>query len=100
MKNYVKGEVKRIQEVLVSVVCDECKKVHECNEVPNDWIEFSSHHDEWGNDSVDSYKYYLACSPQCYKEQFKKAVKDLSSRKFAEVQDMDISFARKLAETF
>ena len=49
-------------EVIDNVLCDACKR-----EIQNDIdFEFSAHHYDWDNDSIDSYEYYDVCSFKCF----------------------------------
>jgi hypothetical protein len=72
------------KEVTYSYRCDHCGKVAEGNElIPchsgdkdygGTWHHFSSGHSEWGNDSVDSFEEYDACSFPCYVEIVRKVL--------------------------
>lgn len=64
MKIYDKKEVVKQEEVLKTIVCDECKK--DINKLDTDhFYSVSTHHSRWGNDSVDSYEYLDFCSYKC-----------------------------------
>ena len=92
-------ETKQVTEtkmVTVARKCDVCGKVHKGKRTPNEWHAFNHHHNEWRNDSVDSYEYHEVCSPECYVVKFKECVKDLEGRTNAKVDDFEIQFARKL----
>lgn len=63
--------IKRIvvtRDCIVGKKCDVCKK-----EIPPlvygepvyDYYEVTTYHNDWGNDSMDSYEYFDACSPDC-----------------------------------
>jgi hypothetical protein len=82
----------------VAAVCDECGREHKGHDYPDDWHYFNGHHSSWGNDSCDSYQYYLVCSPECYAKQLKKAVREFGDYNTAEVDDMTIDFAKRLAD--
>ena len=57
-----------IRDCIVGKKCDVCGK-----DIPPtvtsrkcyDYYEVTTHHNDWGNDSVDSYDYFDACSPDC-----------------------------------
>lgn len=59
-----------IENVIIGRKCDICKR-----EITPNPLNFSSkeynyflittHHNDWGNDSCDSYEEYDACSPEC-----------------------------------
>lgn len=52
-------------QVVYRTTCDGCGKTRDNADLPG-WHHFSSHHHEWGNDSIDSYEYHDACSFACY----------------------------------
>jgi len=68
-------EAKKIvvmRECIVGKKCDVCGKEilpttnpHKCGEPIYDYYEVTTHHNDWGNDSVDSYEHFDACSPDC-----------------------------------
>ena len=89
-------EVKEQRQVIVAVVCDNCGKEHKGSEQPDEWHSFSGHHNEWGNDSVDSCEYYQVCSPKCYVEKLTEVVKEFDGYRSAEIDDMTIDFAKSL----
>ena len=87
--------------VTVGYKCDNCGKEIKGSRRPKEWHHFSSHHNEWGNDSIDSYEHYTVCSPKCYVEKLIKVVdSELSGRYDAEIDDMSIQFARRMVEFF
>ena len=97
MKIQERKETTEIKMVTTGVKCDVCGKVHEGKYAPNEWHEFSHHHNHWGNDSIESYVYHEVCSPECYAIKFKECVKDLGGREDAKVDGFEIQFARRLA---
>ena len=90
-------EVTQKKEVTVGFKCDNCGKVHSSNSLPDDWHEFSGHHNSWGNDSCESYEYYMACSPECYAKLLHNAVEEYKEYSTAEIDDFSIDFAVKLS---
>lgn len=67
---YKKLQQVKVREVVVGKKCDVC---HE-NIPPTErgysrksfpYYNITTHHSDWGNDSVDSFEYYHACSPEC-----------------------------------
>lgn len=80
--------------------CDNCGKVYSNRNFPDEWHNFSSHHNEWGNDSIESYEYYDVCSPECYVEKLIKVVDEMSEIYDGKVDDMEIQFARRMVEYF
>lgn len=98
MKITEKRTVTEFKNVTIGRKCDVCRKTHEGDEFPDEWHSFSHHHNEWGNDSCDSYEYHEVCSPKCYWDKFKECVEDLSGRSNAKVDEFEIQFARLLLE--
>jgi len=98
MEIKVKKEVTEFKEVVIARKCDVCGKTHEGKYTPDEWHTFNHHHNEWANDSIDSYKYHEVCSPQCYWTKFKECVEDLKGRSSAKVDEFEIQFARLLLE--
>ena len=97
-------EIKQVTEnkkVTVGYKCNHCGKIHNGSDIPDDWHEFNSHHNSWGNDSVDSYEYYLACSPKCYAKLLKEAVDEYSGCDYDEVEisGFSLEFAKQLSES-
>ena len=52
--------------------CDVCKKEIESNSF---W-QLTTHHHDWGNDSIDSYEDFDVCSEECLRKKFDEYVKD------------------------
>lgn len=94
-------KVTKLENVTIGHKCDNCGKVINTERFPDEWHHFSSHHNEWGNDSCDSYEYYDVCSAKCYVEKFTDVVEnELNGRSDAEVDDKEIQFARVLVDYF
>ena len=91
-------KVTEVKKVTVAHKCDVCGKVHEGKCIPDDWHQFNHHHNEWGNDSIESYEYHEVCSAECYVVKFKECVKDLEGVRDGKVDEFEIQFARKLAD--
>ena len=91
-------EVTEKRSVIVAAICDNCGKENKGSKQPDDWHSFEGHHNSWGNDSIDSYENYLACSPECYIELLKKAFKNFHEYSTAEINGMKIGFVKKLLE--
>lgn len=71
MKIYEKKQVVKQEDVLKTIVCDECKK--DIKELDTDhYYSVSTHHSRWGNDSVDSWEYLDLCSYKCLSENMQK----------------------------
>lgn len=91
--------VTEFKEITVGIKCDVCGKIHKCSYIPDEWHNISMHHNDWGNDSVDSYESFDVCSPKCYITKLKECVKELDGRHSAEVDYFDIYFARLLVNS-
>ena len=71
MKSTVKQQVTVEKEIDVGVVCDGCgKEIRNKNNMNEriarlPYYEVTTHHNDWGNDSVDSYEYFDFCSLDC-----------------------------------
>ncbi len=87
-------------EETVGYKCDYCEKIKNGNSFPNDWHCFSSHHQAWGNDSMDSYVYHDVCSTDCYIKTISKAIEKDGDKSDFEVDEMSFGFAEKLVSGF
>lgn len=52
--------------------CDVCKK----EIATNSFWKLTTHHNDWGNDSIESYEYFDVCSADCLREKFDEYVKN------------------------
>lgn len=68
MKTYGKKLVE--QRKVLQTRCDNCGKV--ANEDPEEWVSLHYGHDDWGNDSIESWKELDACSAGCLLSLLKK----------------------------
>ena len=91
-------EVTELKVITIAVKCDVCEKINKESDIPSEWHGFNHHHNEWGNDSIDSYEYHDVCSPKCYWIKFKECVDDLDGYSDAKVDNFEIQFARLLIE--
>lgn len=66
MKKYEKKPVVKHENVLLDIFCDTCKRnVKESkSEI---YFEVHTHHERWGNDSVESHEDFDFCSYDCMK---------------------------------
>ena len=62
-----------VKEVVVGKKCDVC-----FTDIPpkHPYYEITTHHRDWGNDSVDSYEHHDACCPECAMKFAKKYMTD------------------------
>ena len=86
-------EVTSKQKVVVGHKCDICNKISKGKIEPESWHCFSSGHQSWGNDSIESIEWYLVCSPECYIEAIKVSIKDVADYQGAEIDEMTGKFA-------
>lgn len=66
------------EKVLVkeTTYCDVCKR----EITANSFWKLTTHHNDWGNDSIESYEYFDICSADCLREKFNEYVKDSDSK--------------------
>lgn len=95
---YIKEKQQVFKEVVVACKCDECGARVDGDSAPDGWHSFNSRHHEWGNDSIDSYEYWLVCSAECYAAVLGKLVSANKSRRSFEVDEMNLAFANKLID--
>ena len=73
MRKYKRKEIKKYEEIENETICDICKKQILGEEdyktsfrtKMSHFYEITTHHNDWGNDSVDSYEYFDACCEEC-----------------------------------
>ena len=73
MREYKKEEIKQVKKIENGVICDVCnKKIREEEDYKSAYrtkmshfYEVTTHHNDWGNDSIDSYEYKDICSEEC-----------------------------------
>lgn len=84
------------QRAVTEVRCDGCGKI--ARSVQGDWYDFSSHHSDWGNDSIESHDQWDACSAACYLKIVRKIVDDYGEMPHPtlEVDGKTYAFARAL----
>ena len=65
MKEFEYKEITKTEKILKGIVCNECKtEINKANGF-SFYYEVTTHHDHWGNDSGDSYRYGDLCSIEC-----------------------------------
>lgn len=79
MKEYKDKKIIQIDEVEVGIKCDRCKKIIKNEDDYNrkylqgkHYYEVTTHHHDWGNDSIDSYEDYDFCNEKCLFEFLKE----------------------------
>lgn len=95
-----KKKVVRYEDVTIARKCDVCGNIHNGKHTPDEWHCFSSSHNEWGNDSIDSFEQHEVCSPKCYWVKMKQCVNDLDGYNDAEIDSFEIQFARRLVVNY
>ena len=73
------------ESVVVGKTCDVCSKdipptSREFPRTMHPYYRISTHHNDWGNDSVDSYEYFHACSPACAMKFTEEYLKDFDKQ--------------------
>lgn len=80
------------EEITIKRICDNCHKELQVSEKSGlgpryyryNYFHITTHHNDWGNDSGDSYEDYDACCPECAIEMAKtyltNAFKDINSK--------------------
>lgn len=89
------------QEVTVAWECDVCHvQTSDKEQYKQEWHHFCEIHQGWGNDSIDSYVYYDACSVDCFIKQLQAIIPDLLeyAEYDAKIADMPVKFAQKLLD--
>lgn len=81
--------------VSIGYKCDCCGKFIS-GDMPDNWHEFEGHHESWGNDSIDSYKYYQVCSPKCYLKMLHEAIEHFEEYSTAIINGYSVEFLREL----
>lgn len=91
--------VKReVQEVLISRRCDVCGEPIEPDKRKMgrgyNFFKITTHHSDWGNDSVDSYAAIDACCPECVMKftsgYIQDAYDDLGNTKEIEIEHVNV----------
>ena len=90
-------EVTEKREVIIGIKCDGCGKIHNGESMPEGWHEFSAHHNHWGNDSVDSWNWYTACSPECYSRLLDETISEYEEYWSSKIDGFSIDFAKNLS---
>lgn len=60
MRKYKTTEKIAKIDILADIKCDICKK-----EITGKFWHLTKHHNDWGNDSIDSYEHFDLCSREC-----------------------------------
>lgn len=74
-KTYADEMVKK--RVVAFYNCDNCKKSVKSEE---DIKSFHGGHQEWGNDSIESYEYFDVCSMKCYLDIIKRELDEYADQ--------------------
>lgn len=95
-----------IKKVVVRTECDGCGKIEGPD--PYGWLNFSSYHHDWGNDSIDSHDRWDVCSFGCYLTVVRRVFEDygeqrrptleIDAKDWWFVRDMLNAVATKVAE--
>lgn len=98
MRKYKKEEIKQLKEIENGIICDICKKtIREENDYKSEFrtkmshfYEVSTHHNDWGNDSIESYQYYDICSEECLFKFLKKYFDGQDATLCCEIEEIRI----------
>lgn len=71
MKIYKTTEKMIETKTIAGIKCDICKK-----EITGKYWQLTTHHDDWGNDSVDSYSHSDLCSRECINKALDNYIED------------------------
>lgn len=91
------------KEVPVSATCDVCNKElspvyysfygqNDRKEDAYNFYQITTSHNDWGNDSIDSYEYFIACCPDCALKFMEKYLKEnfkLGNTKHIEIERLN-----------
>ena len=97
MKITEKKEVTHVtvDEVIVGRKCDICgKSIEKTGAFYNYFVIHTWHHD-WGNDSIESHRYKVACCPECVMKFTQEYVEESFTRP-CNSREMEISHVRWL----
>lgn len=89
-----------LKKVVVQTECDHCHK-RENGDEPGGWHHFSAGHSDWGNDSIESYDTFDACTASCWLALIRKIVEDyepIRGEPTLMVDGFDYTFARDLLD--
>ena len=80
------------EEVWIGTVCDQCNEVIVRPDLPK-WNNFhyynvTTHHRDWGNDSIDSYEYLDFCSMKCLLTHMKKYFEEAEGTESYDIERM------------
>lgn len=68
---------KKIKNILISALCDECEKELKIEDDKPIAIEVTTGHDAWGNDSCESIENHYLCSGTCLAKFIKKYAENI-----------------------
>jgi hypothetical protein len=75
------------EEVLIKETryCDVCQKEIKTHS----YWELTTHHNDWGNDSCESYEYFDVCSKECLRQKFDEYVKKSDNKHNSEFFEVE-----------
>lgn len=87
------------EEVTVERICDNCGKKIAISHITGldnqyNYFRITTHHHDWGNDSIDSYESYDACCPTCALEMTEKYLSN--AYKGCNTKEIEIEHVRGL----
>ena len=97
MKTTMSEEVRQTKDIIVGYKCDFCKSESNGEKFPAEWHSFESYHNEWGNDSCESYESFDVCSVSCYIAILKS---NIHGSETFRIDEKTSSFAKKLVDAY
>lgn len=82
--------------VVIGYECDICEKQELGKNYPDDWYYFSHQHSGWGNDDIESVKWFLVCSAKCYFKQLRESFDRLEAIPGPIIDGKGGSFIKKI----
>ena len=67
--------------------CDICNKEIENNK---SYWKLTTHHSDWGNDSIESYEYFDVCSKECMRNKFEEYLEDSGDDRYSNTMCFDV----------
>lgn len=77
MKKEITKMITKKEKITEQIICDVCGKViADANKPKIRYWELTTHHTDWGEDSVFSYEYFDLCSQDCIKTKLEEYIEN------------------------
>ena len=92
----------KVEEVTIGRICDYCGKeikpidTYRPNSDEYNYFYICTHHHDWGNDSIESYESFDACSPECALKLAEAYLKE-AHKNYCNTKEIEISHVRSLS---